>query len=170
MIIKPNKFSIAISLFIFGIGLACLVSFCIATKLYMLSSVLAILLIIITLRCDFGELRTLELNQHGCKIKFLFYKQFFEWKELKTIRMQKFSLELHGGGVMGMKGIVFSTTENFRVSETLPILTYLDFCLNPFCFFIVLFKPQKKNDTSFYEVEEEPFMKLLEEYGVEVQK
>ena len=173
MIIKPHKSPVAIFciIFVFCIGVCFFYAIvCDSYSFSLVFVVSGILYSLFALRVAFGEFRTLEINKYGCEIKFLFYKRLYKWEELKTVKIQSFIHTMYGRTSMRMKGIVFSTRTDFKFPENVSDSLYLDLHLNPFCFFIVLFKSQNKNNKPLYEVEEEPFMKLLEEYGVEVQK
>ena len=129
---------------------------------------LAFLLVhIIRLLIIFG--RTIDMDENGCTIKFLFFKaRRYKWSEFKTICLEDNSQRLFGRGDPYQKFVVFSTREKFHTPELISIMTYLYFCLRPFRFFVVLFRPKRKFGA--YGIDEELFRSKMKEFGVEVQK
>lgn len=117
------------------------------------------------LRMCFVYGRTIRVDADGCTVKFLVFKKFYSWSELKTKRIEDYRQRL-GKYDSYKKGVVFSKKANFHTPESLTLSLYLQFCLNPFRFFFVLFKPTAKNEFKCYEVDEQDFMDKMKEYGV----
>lgn len=119
------------------------------------------------LRMYFIYGRTIRVDADGCTVKFLLFKKFYRWSDLKTKRIEDYRQRL-GRYDPYAKGVVFSKKENFRTPQSLTLSLYLQFCLNPFRFFFVLFKPANKNGSGAYEVDEQEFLEKMAEYGVEL--
>ena len=174
MILKPHKPTLITELIVesilmmfwgifFFLDLGELFPFVLITALYTLLHLI---------KMSFIFDRTININPEGCTVKFLFYKKQYAWSDFKTIRVENYSLRLNFGGAGNIyeKAIIFSTRENFHTPEWLNISSYLTFCINPFHFFPVFFEEYRKGEFRYYEVKEQPFMELLQEYGVEVLK
>ena len=129
---------------------------------------LSALLNLYMLRCAYTFLRTIEIDRSGCTVRFLFFRRHYTWSELRTKRIEDYRHRLFGRGDVYEKGVVFSTRENFHTPEMISILAHLSACINPFCFFVVLFKPSAKNGLKVYEVDEQEFMSIMKEYGVDL--
>lgn len=112
--------------------------------------------------------RTVEIDKDGCTVKNFLFKRRYKWSELKTIRMEDYSLRVRSKGDSYLKGVIFSTRENFRTPDFFGISTYLTFCWRPLRFFVVLFKNTKVLGS--YGANEEEFMSKMAEYGVEIQR
>ena len=174
MIIKPFKKMIIFDLVLFFVflGVLVFVSFLkLRDYLVLIAIIFGVFSVLLGLRYAFARYRTLEISDYGCTVKFLFYKHHYSWNDLKTVRVEDNSYRLCGKGGYYNRAIVFSPLKDFRTPYMIDIMTYMLFCVNPFRFFVVFFRCENIGFFNrCYEVEETQFMKLLEEYGVEVQK
>ena len=118
--------------------------------------------------------RTIEIDENGCTVSLLFFKKRYLWNELKTKHLEDYGSRFFPASAFARnikRGVIFSTKENFRTPKMVHITGYWAYCLNPFCFFVVLFKPEEGVYTEgFYEVDEDVFMSKMEEYGVTITK
>lgn len=112
--------------------------------------------------------RTIKMDKDGCTVSFLWFKKTYLWDELKTKHVEKnYDQRIGNRYWYYKKGVVFSKKENFKTPEFLDIFAYMNVCLNPFSFFVVLFKPDPpKESAGIYEVDEAEFMAKMEEFGV----
>lgn len=128
-----------------------------------------ILFQLLMIRFFIAYFKTIEITQDGCTVKLLCFKRKYQWSDLKTKRIENYESRLFGRSDYYEKGVVFSTRKNFCTPELIGISTYLLFCLNPFKFFVILFKPSfKKVSIPTYEVDEEEFMKYMSAINITI--
>ena len=171
MIIKPTKGCKAYLTIPWIVCALAFLMFYFSSKNLLLSALLSSLVAIIALRCCFVLGRTLIIDENGCTVKFLCFKKRYRWKELKTIRIEDYR-DCHEDGTPYQKGIIFSKHERVHRHKWFKPLERSIVWGNPFRFFFVYFKPteERKNRFPFpkvYEVDEEEFIALLSEWGVQ---
>ena len=116
--------------------------------------------------------KTIYMDESGCTVTFLFFKQKYKWEELKTKRITyngAKASKLAFRHYQYEKTVVFSKKENLKTSKYIDIETHYNICLKPWSYFIVNIKDKNQKASSpTYEVDEEYFMSKMKEWGVEL--
>ena len=130
--------------------------------------VLGVLSVILVLNCiTLG--RTITMGAAGCKIEIAGVSRIYAWEEVLVKRIEGAHLGFRFGYTHG--GVFFSVVPTSKPRWLDPML----YCLlrHPFsCFFVYFVTPSEKVDkgatNGIYEVEKEPFLKQLEEWGIDI--
>ncbi len=117
--------------------------------------------------------RTLIMNEKGCTIQFFGVRRFYAWSELQTKKIEDYAFAI-GSRQPYKKGAVFFKKKCHKPKWLKPF----DYCMffHPFRFFFVYFNPHIVNPKwtyayfEEYVVDEESFLKKMEEWQVELTK
>lgn len=119
--------------------------------------------------------RTINLNQNGCEIKFLFVKKTYFWNELKVKKIEKHNMIFGFDVPPELTCIIFSKKKYFKPRFISPAM----FCeLVPFCFDYIYLNLIPENydmeklptNYSVYPVDEKLFYSKMKEWNIELEK
>lgn len=136
------------------------------------ATVIFLFWLLFILRFIYTNFKVINMDERGCTVTFLFFKQEYKWEELKTKRITyngPRALKQAFRHYQYEKTVVFSKKENLKTSKYIDIETHYNICLKPWSYFIVNIKDKNQKASSpTYEVDEEYFMSKMKEWGVEL--
>ena len=90
--------------------------------------------------------REITLTQEGCTVRFLGFKRFYRWDQMKTKRKIKLSIRYYRGAVSGYKGVILFHKKSWVLQKHLQFFPDLAFSVPrtfyPFSFIFIVFEPR----------------------------
>lgn len=119
--------------------------------------------------------RTINLNQNGCEIKFLFVKKTYFWNELKVKKIENHSMIFGFDIPSELTCAIFSKKKYFKPKFISPS-TYCEF--HPFNFSFIYLNLIPRNydaenlptNYSAYPIDEQLFYSKMKEWNIEFEK
>ena len=174
MIIKPEKTTIVIAVFLFFTYIP-LVLVTMSNGVSLVASLEGWgIYLLLALRCGLESCRTLIMDEEGCTVKILFIKKKYHWDELKVKRIEKY-MHKYGYKSLPYNGCAVFSKRKIRKPKRMHPADY-SMLVHPFSFFYVCFhsdKPLQKWVSYYppdYEVDEDEFRELMKKWNVELEE
>ena len=115
--------------------------------------------------------RTFIFSEKGCTVKFLFFENFYTWKDFKYVKLEVYNNSFEYKGWY-KDGVCFSKSSKRRLKWLKPA-TY-NFFESPFSFVFVYFRLENMTKyqsmhPGFYEVDKTEFLAKMKEWGIELE-
>lgn len=117
--------------------------------------------------------RTVEMNEKGCIIHFLWYRKEYRWEELPVKRVEAYKATYGRSGMPYTGGVIFSSHKVYKPCKPTFWKHPMDYnLLHPFSFFFVCFQvdlPKGVPDPEIYVVDEAVFIEKMRSWNVELE-
>ena len=116
----------------------------------------------------FSSGRTVSLDENGCTICFLWIKKTYAWSEMKTKRIERFSLPSMWDRYQYPypKSAIFAPYKVFKFKLMIRPWHYV--WLHPFSFIYINFPQKTVSHVKDCEIDEEEFWLKMKEWGVTI--
>lgn len=119
--------------------------------------------------------RTIEFDENGCTVKFLFLKKKYTWAKLKIKRLEKYEIQYpipDNSQNKGTRVAVFSPHKFLKPKSLLPVAYFFIPFINPYTYIFINLTGNDNNPVpkGYYEYDENEFMQKMKEWNVEFEE
>lgn len=117
--------------------------------------------------------RTVEMNEKGCIIHFLWHRKEYRWEELLVKCVEAYKVTYGRSGMLYTGGVIFSSHKVYKPCKPTFWRHPMDYnLLHPFSFFFVCFQSDLSkgvSDPEIYVVDEAVFIEKMRSWNVELE-
>lgn len=131
--------------------------------------------IYIFIKIEMFHFRTIEFDENGCTVKFLFLKKKYTWAKLKIKRLEKYEIQYpipDNSQNKGTRVAVFSPHKFLKPKSLLPVAYFFIPFINPYTYIFINLTGNDNNPVpkGYYEYDENEFMQKMKEWNVEFEE